>query len=419
MSRSGPARPEPDVATNREVLAMPAFRRLACAWFFTNLADSALYITAALWVRELSGSDAAAGLVFAALGLPALLAPVTGQLADRHRRRPLLVVNNAAAAVVVLLLLAVGPVNQVWLVHVVVFLYATTSYITAAAQSGLLRSMLTDRLLAPANGLLSSLDQGLRILSPLLGAALFAVWGTVPVIVLTSACFLVAAVVLLTLQVSEDPPARDDGASFWRGTTAGVRFLAAHPVLRPATLSLAIAVGATGVINITNFQTIEQGLGLPIETLSIAVSVQGVCSVVGGITASMLIRRYGVRVTMIIGLLLLALGVGGLAASSIAVVVVAVMSVGLGVPWAIIAFVTTRQQLTPVHLQGRTSAAANMLFNVPQVLTALVAAIMIGGLDYRVLVLGTAVICATSALPLVLARHAASVDGRSTGQRQG
>lgn len=171
MSRTAASSTE--VATNREVLAVPAFRRLTVVWFFTNLGDSALYITAAIWVKQLTGSDAAAGLVFAALGLPALLAPIVGQLADRFHRRPLLIINNLAAAVVVLLLLMVRTPENVWLVYLVMFLYGTTSYLTAAAQSGILRTMLEDRYLAPANGLLSSIDQSLRILSPVLGAALF------------------------------------------------------------------------------------------------------------------------------------------------------------------------------------------------------------------------------------------------------
>lgn len=62
------------------MLRIPAFRRLGLAWVFSNFGDSALYLTAAIWVKQLTGSDAAAGLVFAALGLPALLAPLTGQL---------------------------------------------------------------------------------------------------------------------------------------------------------------------------------------------------------------------------------------------------------------------------------------------------------------------------------------------------
>ena len=59
------------------------FRQLTGAWVFTNIADSALFLMLAAWVKDLTGSDSAAAFVFAALGLPAFIAPFLGQLADR------------------------------------------------------------------------------------------------------------------------------------------------------------------------------------------------------------------------------------------------------------------------------------------------------------------------------------------------
>ena len=83
----------------------PAYRRLMVGWVATNLGDSALYLVLAIWVRELTGSDAAGALVFLFIGLPALLAPFAGQLADRVHRRPLLIGTNLGTAAVVLTLL--------------------------------------------------------------------------------------------------------------------------------------------------------------------------------------------------------------------------------------------------------------------------------------------------------------------------
>jgi uncharacterized membrane protein len=56
------------------------FRRLTVAWIAANLGDSALYLMAAVWAKDLTKSDAAAGIVFAVLGLSTLLAPVMGHL---------------------------------------------------------------------------------------------------------------------------------------------------------------------------------------------------------------------------------------------------------------------------------------------------------------------------------------------------
>lgn len=395
-----------DVGTNRQALAQPGFRRLALAWMVSNFGDSALYITAAIWVKHLTGSDAAAGMVFAALGLPALFAPLTGQLADHFPRKKLLVVNNALAGAIVLLLLPVQSASMVWLIYVVIFLYANTSYITAAAQSGLLRAMLPTRLLAPANGMLSSIDQGLRIVSPLIGAALFALWGMGPVVVLTTFCFLIAALILLTLKVSEPEVDPDPDGTFWLRTTAGFRFIASHQVLRNATLTVIICIAATGMLNVTNFSAIEEGIGMPAEFLSVLVSVQGVMSVVGGLCASSVIRRFGLTTTMIAGVLLMGMGIALLATNSVALFLIGISLGGLGIPWMIVTYVTLRQMVTPMRLQGRAAAAGNLAFNVPQVLASVLAAALIGFIDYRILILATAGACALSMLPVLTQRKA-------------
>ncbi|GAB3548059.1 MFS transporter [Arthrobacter tumbae] len=396
------------VGTNRDVLRIPAFRRLGLAWVFSNFGDSALYLTAAIWVKQLTGSDAAAGLVFAALGLPALLAPLTGQLADRFRRIPVLTATNVAAAVVVLALLLVRSADQVWLIYLVIFIYANASYVTSAAQSGVLRDLLEDRLLAPANGLLSSVDQGLRIVSPLIGAGILGLWGMNWVVAMTCLSFLIAALVLSRLRLREAVHSHEPD-SFWATSTAGFRFLLGHALLRPALLTLVIAVGATGVLNVTIFATVDQGLGLPPEFLSVLISCQGVMSVVGGLTASAVIRRVGIPRTIVVGILLLGVSVLGSGSTLLSVVLGSTVLLGLGVPWAIIAFVTLRQQETPPSMQGRTSAATNMMINVPQVGASMLAAALLGLVDYRTLVLAMTALCLASVGPLVLRRRAADV----------
>ncbi|MBD7996733.1 MFS transporter [Arthrobacter sp. Sa2CUA1] len=401
------------IGTNRDALRVPAFRGLTLAWVFTNFGNSALFLTAAIWVKQLTGSDAAAGLVFVALGLPALLAPLIGQLADRFRRKPLLVINNFCSATVVLVLLFVQTSAHLWLVYVVIFTYATSNYVTTAAQSGLLRDMLTDRLLAPANGLLSSVNQGLRIISPLIGAGMLSLWGMQAVVLLTSLCFVVTALILITLKVQESDPGAEAEDNFWQSTTAGLRFLAHHQLLAPAMLCLSIAIGATGILNVTIFATVEQGLGMPPEFLSVLVSVQGAMAIAGGFTASILIRKFGIRTVIILGVALLAAAVLASAIPSVPVVLTGSVLTGLGVTWTVIAFITLRQTESPARLQGRTSAATSMLINVPQVGANMIAAALISSIDYRALIITTSVVCLAGALPLLLRRS--SVQTRGAG----
>lgn len=386
-------------------LQSPGFRRLTTAWVFTNLADSALFLMLAVWLKDLTGSDAAAALTFAMLGIPALLAPFLGQLADRYSRKRTLIIANVAVAGAVLTLLLVDEASQIVWIYAVVLIYATASYLTAAAQSGMVRDLLPDEHLASGNGLLSSIDQSLRLISPLVGTALYALWGAHAVVLLTAVAFLCAAGLLCTVAVREsEPETAEERGSYWTELTAGFRHLASVSPLGRLTILIAVAFGVTGLVNVAVFPVIEQGLGLPAEALGPLVSVQGVGAVVAGLTAAAVISRWGEVRVLALGVLLLALGMAPTVTTSLPAVVAGLASVGFGVTWAVVAFITLRQRLTPPRLQGRTGSATAIAINLPQTLVTLVGAAVIGIVDYRLLILITVAIALVS---LVLLPRAA------------
>lgn len=391
----------------------PEYRRLMVGWFATNLGDSALYLVLAIWMRELTGSDAAAALVFLFLGLPALLAPFAGQLADRMSRRRLLVGTNLGTAAVVLALLLVDGPERAWLIYAVTFLYGLAAYLTAAAQSGLLRDLLPDDELGSANGIFTSIDNGMRIVSPALGAGLYVLAGPWAVVAVAAAGFLVMGVLLLTLRVQESAPQpRLEGETAWHEITAGFRALLADPMLRLLTIATAVAFGITGLLNATIFPLIEDGLRAGPAALGPAQTIQGVGALIGGLCAAAVLRRIGERRLVFWGLVLLGLGIAaslplvtlGLPEAWMRWAGVGVVQtmIGFGVPWVIVGVVTLRMRLTPARLQGRTSAALNMAINVPQMLLLALGASLLGVIDYRWLLVVSAVGVLAAALSVAV-----------------
>lgn len=404
MSTTGTAMPRR--RRSPAALQSPGFRRLTTAWVFTNLADSALYLMLAVWLKDLTGSDAAAALTFAMLGLPALLAPFLGQLADRFSRKRMLVGANVLVAAVVLTLLLVDRASQIVGIYAVVLVYAAVAYLTAAAQTGLVRDLLPDEHLASGNGLLSSIDQSLRLVSPLLGAALYAVWGPHAVVLLTAVAFLIAAGLLTTVRVNESAPeTAEERGSYWTELTAGFRHLAGLPVLGRLTIILAIAFGVTGLVNVAIFPIIEQGLGLPPEALGPLTSLQGIGAVVAGLTAPVVIGRWGEVRVFAIGVTLLAVGMAPTMTSSLPAVLVGLAAVGFGVTWTVVSFITLRQRLTPPRLQGRTGAATAIAINLPQTLVTLAGAAILGLVDYRLMILATVLLALASLVLLPRSRR--------------
>jgi MFS family permease len=118
----------------------------------STLGDNALWLAMAIWVKEMTGSSAWAGLVIFCFTLGNLFSPLGGVLADRFRRRPLLICANLLAAALVLLILLVHGRSSMWLIFLVMFLYGVTGSVLGPAETALLPALVPADLLAEANG---------------------------------------------------------------------------------------------------------------------------------------------------------------------------------------------------------------------------------------------------------------------------
>jgi MFS family permease len=374
---------EGDVAVR--ILASGPVRRYLAAQLLSLFGDSAMYLALGIWVKSLTGSSAAAGLVFFVFLLPTLLAPAAGMLVDRVSRRRLLIGTNLATALVLLPLLLVHSKADVWLVYLVTFGYGVSSPIVASAQSALLTVLVPADDLGDVNGLLQTGKEGLRLLAPLVGAGLYALWGSaVPVMVVDVATFLVAAGLLATVHIAEPTPEPSTGS--WRADLmAGLRHVR-------RTSALAQLVGATAVCTAvfgffeTLVYSLADALGQPPTFVGILTVAQGIGAVAGGVTAARLLRRFGDVRLAGAGLATVAGGVAVLLVGAFGSVLLGAVVFGLGVPWLVVALITALQRRTPIGLQGRVMAVADLSLNVPMTVSIAVGAALAAALDWRVLV---------------------------------
>jgi len=357
--------------------------------------DTALYLALGIWVKSLTGSNAAAGLVFFVLTLPTLVAPAAGLLVDRVRRRPLMIATNLALALTVLALLFVQGQGQLWLIYLVAGLYGLGGLVFGSAQSALLTVMLPPELLGDGNAALQTIREGLRIVGPLTGAALYAAFGGGTVALLDAATFGGSALCLAGLGVKEDVLVRQAGAGGLRvlrtELAAGIVHILRTVVLKRIVFSVAVALLVIGFSETIVFAVV-QGLQKPPSFLGVLSAVQGAGAIAGGLTASALLRRLGDARTIALGLVLFGVGDGLLALQLLPAVLVGVFIAGTGVTWAVVGFGTAIQQRTPAALQGRVYSAADAAVGTPQTISIALGAGLSAFVDYRILVAVMAVV---------------------------
>lgn len=380
------------------------------------IGDNSLWLAMGIWIKILTGSNTDAGLALFPFTWGLLLAPAGGLLADHFRRaRLLVVVNLIAAAGVSVLLLVRGP-GQIWLIWIVMFCYGAASTVIVSAQTALLAVLLPGDLLPQANAVLQMASQGLRIITPLVGAGLLVWVGPSPLILLDASTFLIAAACAAGLRIRENRPA-PGGSRWWPRVTAGFRYLSRDNTLARMLIAVAVALCAFGFSNAAIYAVTGQGLHKPAAFVAVLYSGMGIGALAGGIIAPAAIRRLTPAGLVATGLwaavacfLLLTTPWPTLAVTGMALV-------GLAVVWLNVGVTTLIQQRTPANLTGRVDAALSMAATVPQAGSIGIGAALIAAVPYRAVLIIMTTMLSGAALylraPQVLGRLRSAPRGAS------
>ncbi len=369
----------------RELFRIRDARVLLLGWGLSMLGDTAMFLVLGIWAKDLTHSNTAAGLVFFVLILPSLFAPFAGLVVDRVRKRPLLIGVNCVMAAAVLLLLFVHDRGDLWLIYVVAALYGAAGVILGSARSAFLTVMLPRELLGDANAVFSTMREGLRLVSPLFGAGLYAAFGGGIVSIVDGLTFAAVAVALLFVRVPETRLDREE-QHFLTELAAGVRHVFTVVPLKQIILATAACLLAVGFSETLFFAVVEFGLHRPPSFLGVLESLQGAGAIVGGVTAGRALRHFGDVRLVGWGMVLFAVGDASFASSSLPVVCAGILVAGFAVSWFIVGFSTSIQLRTPQRLQGRVASAASTMVSTPQTIGIALGAVLVSVLDYRVIV---------------------------------
>jgi MFS family permease len=384
------------------LLADRRFRLLLTGQTLTMFGDVALFLVLAIWTKDLTGSDGAAGSVFLALVLPMLVAPVTAVWIDRFPRRLVMLGNDLGSGLLVLALVFVHDRGDVWIIYAVAAGYGVSQQIFFAARSGLLATWLEHDLLAEANGLIEAVRSGLRIMGPITGAALYGAFGGAATAILDAATFFASAFVLWRLRVPDIARSRQEPPPFASEVWEGIRHVAHTPELRRMVIVFAIALGVVGFLQPALFALVDDGLGRSPEFVGVIAMVQGIGSVAGGVLAGRAVRRYGEMTVLGVACLILGAGLAPLATARLPAVLAGVVAVGVGVASLNVAYLTNLQRKTGVRLQGRVFAASEAVLNVPFAASIGVGAALVGAIGFRSMYVVNAVVLSACGVSLLL-----------------
>ena len=399
----------------RQAFRQPGFTRLYAGLTTSMFGDSVMLLVLSMWVKTVTGSNALAGLTFFFMVIPVLFAPLLGPWIDRVERQPLLVWGHLASGVGVLPLVLVRGEGQVWIIWAVAMLYGLSFVVLPAALNGLLKELMPEEMLVDANSSLQTTKESFRLFGPLVGALLFTWLGGWAVAVLDASSFVLAAVVIATISVVEQAPEREE-SHFWHQMTAGMRHLAAEPVLKHVLIGFGLCILVFGFAESAVYALLD-AFDKPAAWVSAIVTAQGVGAIGGGLSSSTVVRRIGEVAGCVVGLAVAAVSilVMGLVGQFWLVLAMATM-MGAAMPLITVAFMTLVQRRTPLAIMGRVSVAAETVMAVPQAVSLALGSLLVVLLSYHVIlsIMGVVTLLAATYI-VVLLRHQIADDVRRPG----
>ena len=352
----------------------------------SGFGSTAMALVVGIWILDLTGSSSVAGLTGLSVYAPLLVGPWLGAVVDRLPRRPMLIGVNVVLAAVLLTLLAVRSRDQVWLIFAVMVARGLSYVFLDAGETALLPAALSADALGRVNGWRSSAQEGMKLVAPLAGAALYAWHGGTPLVVLVAALPLLVAALYAAVRLDgsrsrtatdspRNAPATVDGPAAGGGSVgsaggvrAGLAVLWQRPDIRTPVLVAAVAIAMSGFSTAPLYSAVTGRLGLPSVFLGLLGSAQGAGSIAGGLGVGRLLTRFGPGPVAAAGAVLFAAGSLSRCLSWSPALLAGSVLIGAGLPWTLIAGITAVQIGVPDAVLGRVAATSTALMFGPNAL---------------------------------------------------
>jgi MFS family permease len=241
--------PVSDRTTYRELFRIPSFPRLATSVVLARTASQMMLLTLVLFVLQRFHSPSLAGItVFLSIAPGVALSPIAGALLDRHGRVRLITLDYLVGFVTLALIAGIdvsGRLTPLALLPIVAVSSLTYSLSNSGARS-LLPLIVPKHLWDRVNALDSIAYALTSAAGPALAGALTAWAGPRLALVVTSAIFLLAALLIMPLP---EPVVAGVARSVFADAWAGLRYVVVHnPALRGIAITASLLNLGFGIL---------------------------------------------------------------------------------------------------------------------------------------------------------------------------
>jgi DHA3 family macrolide efflux protein-like MFS transporter len=179
------------------------------------LASNMSSFSLTIWAFQKTGSATVLGVVELSFLLPFLIiSPIAGAMVDRYNRKLMMMVSDlgAVTATAGILILNATDNLQIWHLYVASVLYGLSSTFQWPAYMAAISTMVPKEQYSRANGMMSLIDSGPGVFSPMLAGVLLPMIGLSGILIIDIVTFFLAISALLVVHVPQPAPTEEGQA---------------------------------------------------------------------------------------------------------------------------------------------------------------------------------------------------------------
>lgn len=236
--------PMPPPIALKRLTGMRAFTLIWIGQVLSAVGSGMTGFALGLWAWQLTGRVTDLGLITVFSFAPSvLLSPIAGVLVDRWDRKLVTILTDLGAGLstVAVLLLYAGGQLQIWHVYVASLVAGAFQSFQFPAYSAVISTMLPREHYGRANGMMSIVQFGPQVISPLLAGGLMSLIGVVGIMLIDVITFVFAIGMLLIAHIpqsAETSEGRAARGSLWQESIYGFRYILKRPSLLALQLNL-------------------------------------------------------------------------------------------------------------------------------------------------------------------------------------
>jgi MFS family permease len=329
-----------------------SFRRLFLATFTSSIGTWLAFVALVVDVYDRTGDANWVSALLIADFLPIVLVGILlGPLIDRLPRRNILVAADVLRAGVFCVLPFATSAAQI--VGLALIIGVATSLFRPAVFAGL-PNLVADDDLGHANGILQSAENFAWAVGALAGGALVAASGPDAAYWLNAGTFVVSALFILGIRQSLEEQERNPSPGHRRDLVEGLRMVTRSRGLLTILVAWSIVTLGQAIGNVSEIVLAKEEFNAGDFGYGVLVATAAVGLTIGSLAGGDVIRRFGIRVPYVAGVVLLAVGFAAAAVSpNVWVAAVFVVVSGLGNGAVVVCNAVLVQRVAPDRLRGR------------------------------------------------------------------